>query len=254
MRLLPVVVLMLALAGCAASQPTLYHGEIEKLQTVKIVYQPIGSNLDMRLPGSGGGAMMMGAGKGAVIIPMPSEPGADASGKYLSSYEDVIKSLDTQRRIFVAVQQAVAQVPWLAGTKIQIGPLVFSPQSQWQYLKDSGVDAVFYLVPIADLSPNGRYLGVHIYVTLWVNPHDATPYPYDVLPIGETTELQLPKVANEAYTISADADQSVALWFADDAAQLRSGIDSMVAKIGPDLVHYLDGDMPARSAKPAQTH
>ena len=215
------------------------------------MYLPLGSNLDMSLPGSGGGAMMMGAGKGAVVIPMPSEPGGDASGKYLSSYQDVIKSLDTQKRMFLAVQQAVTQVPWLAGAKLQFGPLLLDPQSQWQYLRDSGADAVFYLIPIADLSPNGRNLGMHIYLSLWVNHHDGTtPYPYDELPIGETTELQLPKVPNEAYTISVDADQAVGYWFADDAAQLRSGIDSMVAKLGPDLVHYLDGDMPAKPSNP----
>ena len=245
-----VIVLGLALAamlsGCA-SQRTLSDHEIQRIHTVKVVYIRSPYELGMRSFVSNN-IMPMPIPGGVLFVPGSIYDRGDLTSKYLGPYQDVIKTFDARERLYTAVTQAVSQTPWLAKAPFEVIDHPMSGDDKWHYAQDSGLDAIVYLTPVVALDDSAYHVHVKLYVDVYVNPHNASVYEYDSAMFGDMLELQIKQNPNEVHhSLSAlSADKAVARWFADDAVQLHSDIDLLLPPLGPELAHYLGGDVPTK--------
>ena len=245
-----VIVLGLALAatlsGCA-SQRTLSDHEIQRIHTVKVVYIQAPYELGMRSFVSNN-IMPVPIPGGVIFVPGSLYDRGDLTSKYLGPYQDVIKTFDARERLYTAATQAVSQAPWLAKAPFEIVDHPMSGDDKWHYIQDSGMDAVIFLTPTIALDDMGYNVHVQMQVDVFVNPRTKSPYEYDSALFGDSRELQLKQNPNEPHhSLSAlSADKAAAVWFADGAPQLHNDIDLLLPPIGPELAHYLGGDVPTK--------
>lgn len=247
------LILAVSLAGCA-SQPTLSHNEIDRVHSVKVVYirAPDALGIYAYYP-TGGGIMPVPTGGGTLFLPTPT---VDMNGskfvteQYLSStFQSELTSLDTRPRLLAAATQAISQVSWLAKAPLSVIDHPMDDDAMLRDAQDSNLDAVIYLKPRVEMEYLGRYLHLGIDVTVYVNPRTKSAYRYDTAMIGSDQEIQLKQDPNKPHqSISARSPKELAaVWFSDDAAQLRGDIELELPQIEPDLVHYLGGDAPAKA-------
>ena len=234
------------LQGCASQLPVLTQREVVRLHTMKAVYVQPSQELRMVTPAASGGAFPMANGGVLVLL---DHPEVDLSTKYLSQYQDEIATLDARKRILAIATQVTSQVPRLATAPLEVVDGPMDNEKMWQYVQDSSADAVVFFVPIIALTETAHDLHVRMQVFVYINPHTKASYVYDATSFGDDHRVQIPgekpqdSIRDAPYLHPQDA---VAIWFGNDAAELRADIDANLPVISAGLTRYLVGDAPAK--------
>ena len=243
------LILVMALAGCAY-RPIVSYEAIKRLHSVKVVYiQPSYILAIQEYDSTTLMPMMLGGGRVAFIaMPAPMPKGDFLTNDYLSdTYRDEITPLDARPRLLAAATHAISQVSWLANAPLSVVDHSMDLDDMRHDVLDSNMDAVVYLEPVMALSIDGRDLRAGIVVTVYVNHRTGNEFNYvsRVIPDDEQ-EVQLKPAPNGRHrpAFGHSPKELAQVWFADDAAQLHSDIDSAVSQVEPGIIHFLAGDMP----------
>lgn len=246
-----------ALLSACASQPALSHREVEHIRSLKVVYLQPEYDLGMFTHSDSVGPVtvlgvtfgLIGALTGELIDNglSASPNGNDFTDKKLSQYRDIAKSLETRKRLFAIVTQAVAATPWLKGVPLEVVDQPVAADYPWRHTKDSTEDAVIYLIPLVGLDSYAGHLHVQFWVDVYANPHTRSPYLYDSAELGKIFEQRVAvddsgKTMNSFYAV--ELDTRLQMWFAGDGATLRGDIDPTLQEISAGLVRYLATDAP----------